>query len=106
MPVYAGFRPIRPVWLKHKKLPPTVNFSAPNPKIDFANSPFFVNAKLTDWKAGATPRRAGVSAFGLGGTNAHVVLEEAPLQPEPEPAPGVQVLRLSARTEDARVTTS
>src|SRR5208282_2636905 len=64
--------------LKHKMLPPSLHFTAPNPKIDFAGSPFFVNSKLSQWKAGPTPRRAGVSGFGVGGTNAHVVLEEAP----------------------------
>jgi amino acid adenylation domain-containing protein len=87
--------------LKHRKLPPTVNFSTPNPKIDFANSPFFVNAKLTDWKAGSTPRRAGVSAFGIGGTNAHVVLEEAPAPRPPAPSRGAQLLVFSAKTATA-----
>lgn len=64
--------------LKHKLLPPSLHFETPNPAIDFANSPFYVNATLSDWKARRFPRRAGVSAFGIGGTNAHVVLEEAP----------------------------
>ncbi|NEO98309.1 MAG: SDR family NAD(P)-dependent oxidoreductase [Symploca sp. SIO2E9] len=64
--------------LKHKLLPPTLHFEQPNPKIDFANSPFYVNNELSEWKANGTPRRAGVSSFGIGGTNAHVILEEAP----------------------------
>jgi acyl transferase domain-containing protein len=63
--------------LKHKQLPPSINFHEANPNIDFAGSPFYVNTKLTDWPASTTPRRAGVSSFGIGGTNAHVVLEEA-----------------------------
>ena len=64
--------------LKHKKIPPSLNFEEPNPAIDFANSPFYVNTKLTDWKTNGQPRRAGVSSFGIGGTNAHVIVEEAP----------------------------
>lgn len=63
--------------LKHKQLPPSLNFRQPNPNIDFAGSPFFVNTKLTEWQTNGTPRRAGVSSFGIGGTNAHVLLEEA-----------------------------
>ena len=64
--------------LKHKLLPPSLHFKRPNPHIDFENSPFYVNTTLSEWTAGETPRRAGVSSFGIGGTNAHVVLEEAP----------------------------
>ncbi|MEH2381699.1 MAG: SDR family NAD(P)-dependent oxidoreductase [Nostoc sp.] len=63
--------------LKHKLLPPSLHFDVPNPKIDFANSPFYVNTKVSEWKSKPFPRRAGVSSFGIGGTNAHVVLEEA-----------------------------
>lgn len=66
--------------LKHRQLPPSLHFREPNPNIDFANSPFYVNARLTDWPTNASdpaaPLRAGVSAFGMGGTNAHVILEE------------------------------
>ena len=88
--------------LKHRLLPPTINFTEPNPKIDFPNSPFFVNAQLTEWKAGLTPRRAGVSSFGIGGTNAHVVLEEAPLPPKTSSLTREwQLLALSARTASA-----
>ncbi len=64
--------------LKHKQIPPSLHYEQPNPRIDFENSPFYVNTRLSEWKRGETPRRAGVSSFGLGGTNAHVVLEEAP----------------------------
>ena len=67
--------------LEHRQLPPSLNFQSENPRIDFANSPFFVNAELSEWKReNGTPRRAGVSSFGIGGTNAHVVVEEAPEQ--------------------------
>jgi acyl transferase domain-containing protein len=62
--------------LKHKKIPASLNFSNPNPEIDFSSIPFFVNAELTDWRESDHPRRAGVSSFGIGGTNAHVILEE------------------------------
>ena len=63
--------------LKHKQIPPSLHFQQPNPKIDFAQSPFYVNTELKEWKTPGYPRRAGVSSFGIGGTNAHVVLEEA-----------------------------
>jgi amino acid adenylation domain-containing protein len=70
--------------LKHKRLPPSLHFEQPNPRIDFANSPFFVNNQLSEWKsADNIPRRAGVSSFGIGGTNAHLVVEEAPVISEP-----------------------
>ncbi|MFZ1827322.1 MAG: polyketide synthase, partial [Candidatus Competibacteraceae bacterium] len=64
--------------LENRAIPPTVHYRTPNPKIDFATSPVFVNAELTDWRSNVSPLRAGVSSFGVGGTNAHVVLEEAP----------------------------
>lgn len=87
--------------LKHKMLPPSVNYETPNPKIDFANSPFYVNAELRDWKPGRHPRRAGVSAFGIGGTNAHAILEEAPEIEQSGKSQRYQQLVLSARTETA-----
>jgi acyl transferase domain-containing protein/acyl carrier protein len=87
--------------LRHKMLPPSLHFEQPNPKIDFDNSPFYVNTKLSEWKAGPTPRRAGVSAFGIGGTNAHVILEDAPVaEPAGESRPW-QLLVLSAKTPSA-----
>ncbi|MFD0319162.1 amino acid adenylation domain-containing protein [Streptomyces flavalbus] len=89
--------------LRHRRLAPTVNYREPNPRIDFAASPFFVNDRLRDWKPeGGTPLRIGVSSFGFGGTNAHVILEEAP-EPAPSPPPRrpVQLLTLSARTPEA-----
>ena len=64
--------------LKHRQLPPSLHFENPNPLIDFANSPFYVNAKLRAWEPRSGVRRAGVTSLGIGGTNAHVILEEAP----------------------------
>jgi acyl transferase domain-containing protein len=87
--------------LKHKVIPPSLNFEQPNPEIDFENTPFYVNAQLSEWKAGSTPRRAGVSAFGIGGTNAHVVLEEAPALEPSEASQPWQLLALSAKTDTA-----
>lgn len=71
--------------LYNKQIPPSLHYERPNPKIDFENSPFFVNTRLTDWKNDNYPLRAGVSSFGIGGTNAHVVVEEPP--PEPVAVP-------------------
>ncbi|HEX6861818.1 MAG TPA: type I polyketide synthase, partial [Thermoanaerobaculia bacterium] len=66
--------------LEHREIPPTLHFQQPSPEIDFG--PFRVVDRLTEWRSEG-PRRAGVSSFGIGGTNAHVVLEEAPLTPYP-----------------------
>ena len=87
--------------LAEGRIPASVHFERPNPVIDFAHSPFVVNAEMSDWPRGATPRRAGVSAFGVGGTNAHVIVQEAPVLPDSEPAVGPQLLVLSARTPAA-----
>jgi phthiocerol/phenolphthiocerol synthesis type-I polyketide synthase E len=87
--------------LKHKQLPPSLHFVEPNPKIDFANSPFFVNSELTEWKTDGTPRHAGVSSFGIGGTNAHVVLEEAPELDATDESRAWQLLTLSAKSPTA-----
>jgi acyl transferase domain-containing protein len=87
--------------LQHRRLPPSLNYDTPNPKIDFANSPFFVNDRLREWEAGGAGRIAAINSFGIGGTNAHLVLEEAPPRPAPVPGRGKQLLVLSARTETA-----
>ena len=87
--------------LHYKKIPPSLNFEAPNPKIDLANSPFYVNTKLAEWSEGETPRRAGVSSFGVGGTNAHIVLEEAPQIQSSGSSRPQQLLLLSAKTSQA-----
>lgn len=87
--------------LQHEQIPALLHYKSPNPKIDFANSPFYPVAKLTEWKRGATPRRAGVSAFGVGGTNAHLIVEEAPTLPATGSSRPQQLLLLSAKSETA-----
>jgi amino acid adenylation domain-containing protein len=87
--------------IRHGKIPPTLHFKTPNPRIDFAETPFFVNAALADWPDDAPRRRAGVSAFGIGGTNVHLVLEDEPQSARIELAPGPHLLLLSARSEGA-----
>jgi acyl transferase domain-containing protein len=87
--------------LEHRRIPPCALFETPNPNINFDNSPFFVPTETLDWEAGRTPRRAGVSSFGIGGTNAHVVLEEAPSLTSSAPSRPWQAILISARTEAA-----
>ncbi|MCP4660383.1 MAG: type I polyketide synthase, partial [bacterium] len=88
--------------IEHGEIPPSLHFHEPNPEIDFAATPFFVNTQLRPWPRGDTPRRAGVSSFGMGGTNAHVVIEEAPAVPAPvSSARPEHLLVLSARTATA-----
>jgi acyl transferase domain-containing protein len=85
--------------LQEEKIPPSLNFETPNPNIDFENSPFIVNTTLSAWPRTSRPRRAGLSSFGVGGTNAHVIIEEAP---NPVTAPSTHIyhlLNLSARSE-------
>ncbi len=84
--------------LEHKQIPPSLHFERPNPKIDMAASPFFVNTQLRDWPDAETPRRAGISSFGIGGTNAHVILEEAPPRDPSGPSRPYQILGISARS--------
>src|SRR6185295_7668629 len=87
--------------LEKKEIPPSLHFTAPNPRLDLAASPFHVNARLTEWRSEGGPRRAGVSSFGLGGTNAHVVLEEAPPAEPSGPSRPRQLVVLSARSAAA-----
>ncbi len=87
--------------LHHEILPATLHFRRPNPKIDFESSPFHVVDSARVWTRGETPRRAGVSSFGVGGTNAHVVLEEAPPVAAPAPGEGPRLLLLAARSAPA-----
>ena len=88
--------------VKYGELPPSLNFEQPNPEIDFESSPFFVNTALRPWETPeGQPRRAGVSCFGLGGTNAHAVLEQPPPALPSGPSRDWQVLTLSARTRSA-----
>lgn len=96
----AGFMKVV-LSLKNKQIPPSLHFETPNPNIDFANSPFYVINQLKDWEVNGIPRRAGVSSFGIGGTNAHVILEEPP-----EPAASTSsrdwlLLPFSTKTERA-----
>jgi amino acid adenylation domain-containing protein len=87
--------------LNHKKIPPSLGYSIPNPVIDFDNSPFFVNNKLTDWDTHENePRRAGISSFGVGGTNVHVVVEEyTKNEKKSSKARPLQIVAWSAKTE-------
>jgi amino acid adenylation domain-containing protein len=90
--------------LQHRKIPPLTNFTQPNRHIDLAGSPFYFPTSLMDWTPGSTPRRAGVSSFGVGGTNVHVVLEEAPALPvvgHGSPRHRRHLLPLSARNDAA-----
>jgi len=87
--------------LEHRQLPPSLHFEQPNPEIAFESSPFYVNTELREWETSDAPRRAGINSMGIGGTNAHIVLEEAP---EPLPAEASrrhQLIVLSARSADA-----
>jgi acyl transferase domain-containing protein len=90
--------------LKNRQIPPSLHFEQPNPEIDFANSPFFVNTTLREWTSdNGHPRRAGVSAYGIGGTNAHVIVEEAPRREPSLPGRPWQLLLMSAKTGPAAV---
>ena len=85
--------------IEHAVIPPTLHFNAPNPQIDFAASPFRVATEVQPWQTEGIPRRAGVSAFGIGGANAHVVLEQAPaVSPPGPPERAWHVVTLSARS--------
>lgn len=84
--------------MQHRLLPPSLNFSSPNPNIDFTNSPFYVQRTLSRWDPEGGRRIAGVSSFGIGGTNAHVIIEEAPPRQEAGAARPWQLIVLSART--------
>lgn len=87
--------------LENGRIPPSLHFERQNPSIDFDGSPVFVISKLEDWPSGRSPRRACVSSFGMGGTNAHVVLEEAPARTATASGWPWHLVLLSARTESA-----
>jgi amino acid adenylation domain-containing protein len=92
--------------LEHGEIPPSLNCAVPHPGIAASGGRVFVNTELRPWARGGAPRRAGVSSFGIGGTNAHVVLEEAP-EPAPSgPSRARQLLVLSARTATALATSA
>ncbi|PNS08133.1 type I polyketide synthase [Solilutibacter silvestris] len=87
--------------LRENVIPGTLHFTAANPAIDFASTPFVANAEADTWRCSPSPRRAGVSSFGVGGTNAHVVMEQAPDAVPSDAAAGVQLLQLSACSPQA-----
>jgi acyl transferase domain-containing protein len=88
--------------LQHRQIPPSLHFERPNPALEIESSPFYVNTTLRDWPAGPGPLRAAVSSFGIGGTNAHAILEEAPpVEPGDAPARRAEVLVLSGRSDQA-----
>ena len=87
--------------VRYGVFPPTLHYRKPNPKFDLANSPFYVNSSAAKWTSDKGPRRAGVSAFGVGGTNAHVILEQAPERKAAPSSLGVHLLPLSARSKAA-----
>nr|QEO74258.1 condensation domain-containing protein [uncultured bacterium] len=87
--------------VKHAMVPPSLHYQAPNPELELEQSPFFVPTKLRPWAAGELPRRAGVSSFGIGGTNAHVVLEQPPDRPPSGPSRPYQLVVLSAQQPEA-----
>lgn len=88
--------------LKHGVIPPSINYSQDNPRIDFSSTPFYVADKIIDWTTReGLPKRAGVSAFGIGGTNAHMVLQEAPRLATVEEGRPWHILPLSARSPEA-----
>ncbi|MGB7435021.1 MAG: type I polyketide synthase, partial [Candidatus Acidiferrum sp.] len=84
--------------LEHRTLPPSLNFKHANPEIDFSNSPFYVQQSVCEWKPSNARRIAGVSSFGIGGTNAHVIVEEAPAAPSPDLSRPWQLLTISAKS--------
>jgi acyl transferase domain-containing protein len=87
--------------VEHGLIPPSLHFEKPNPNIDFDSSPFVVNTERTEWPKADAPRRGGVNALGLGGTNAHVVIEQGPAADAPADTAGPHLLPLSARTREA-----
>jgi acyl transferase domain-containing protein/thioesterase domain-containing protein/acyl carrier protein len=84
--------------LAHQQLPPSLHFDAPNPIIDFAVTPFYVNTECKPWPKGKTPRRAALSSLGVGGTNAHAIFEEAPVLPPTAAAEPWQLLLFSGKS--------
>ena len=84
--------------VKNGVIPPSINFERPNPDLSLADSPFYVNTRLADWKPNGSPRRAGVSSFGVGGTNAHVIVQQPPTLPASPPVERWRLITISAKT--------
>jgi len=96
----AGF--IKTVLCLHNKtLVPNLFYNEPNPAINFKSSPFYVNTELKKWQSNNQPLRAGVSSFGVGGTNAHVILEEAPITEKGSASRPKQLMLVSAKSQAA-----
>lgn len=87
--------------VEHGELPPNLHYERANPALALEQSPFYVNTVLRPWPVTSGPRRAGVNSLGIGGTNAHVIVEQAPSRPPSGPARSIQILTLSARSEAA-----
>jgi phthiocerol/phenolphthiocerol synthesis type-I polyketide synthase E len=87
--------------IRHGQIPPSLHFRQPNPRIPFERSPFRVNHTLCSWPESNKPRRAGISSFGIGGTNVHMILQEAPAAKPSDPAKPWQLAVISARTRPA-----
>lgn len=87
--------------VEHKQIPPSLHYTKPNPKLDIENTPFFVNTELRDWETHGMPRRAGISSFGFGGTNAHTIIEQAPARGPSAPSRAQQLLVVSGRNDAA-----
>lgn len=87
--------------LRNEEIPPTIHFESPNPEIDIEKTPFYVNTATIPWRRSGQPRRAAVTALGLGGTNAHVILEEGPRRFPSIDRGRLRLLVWSARTESA-----
>jgi acyl transferase domain-containing protein/thioesterase domain-containing protein/acyl carrier protein len=88
--------------LKHREIPPSLGYEAPNPSIEFESGPFLVNDRLREWVSHKGPRRAGVNSLGVGGTNAHAVVEEAPDRAPSDPSDWpFQLLVVSGRSKAA-----
>ena len=86
--------------VEHGLIPPTLHYRRANPKMNLASGPFYINTETVSWRPEG-PRRAGASSFGLGGTNAHVILEEAPERAEPAAGDGAELIVLSAAGPEA-----
>jgi acyl transferase domain-containing protein/acyl carrier protein len=86
--------------MKNELLPASLHFEEANPAFEFENTPFYVNAKPTPWKVNGTPLRAAINSLGVGGTNAHAILEQAPIFP-PSDNHHNELICLSARTQTA-----
>ena len=87
--------------LKHRYIPPLVNFRKANPELKLDDSPFIASSSGSPWTADGSPRRAGVSSFGIGGTNAHLILEEAPAATLSNSIRNAHLLVVSAKTSTA-----